>query len=45
LEFQTNTNYLKFQEHETRTDFKYRTMNDVKKVFCATQELEFGEYF
>ena len=44
MEFQNNTNSLKFQEHETRTDFEYRAINDVKKIFSATQEFEFGEY-
>jgi hypothetical protein len=44
LEFQNKTNSFKFQENETRTDFEYRTINDVKKIICATQEFEFVEY-
>jgi len=44
LEFQNNTNLLTFQEHETRTDVEYRAINDVKNIFSATQEFEFGEY-
>jgi len=44
LEFQNNTNSLKFHEHETHTDFEYRAINDVKKMFSATQEFVFVEY-
>jgi hypothetical protein len=44
LKFLNKSNILKFQEHETRTDFEYRTINDVKKIFSAIQEFEFGEY-
>jgi len=45
LEFQNNTQSLNFQEHETRTDFEFRDINDVKKIFSATQQFEFFEYF
>jgi len=41
LEFQNNTQSLNFQEHETRTDFEFRDINDVKKIFSATQQFEF----
>jgi hypothetical protein len=38
------TNSLKFQKHETHTDFEYRAINDVKKIFSAKQEFEFVVY-
>jgi hypothetical protein len=44
LEFQNNTNSFKFEEHKTHTDFEYRAINDVKKMFSATQEFVFAEY-
>ena len=44
MEFQNNTNYLKYQEPETRTDFECTAINDDKKIFSATQEFEFGDY-
>jgi hypothetical protein len=39
LEFQNNTNMLKFQEHETRTDLEYRAINDVKKILVPHRNL------
>jgi hypothetical protein len=36
---------LKFQEHETPSDFEYTATNNVKKIFSATQEFELVEYF
>jgi len=44
LEFQNNTNFLKFQEHEIRTDCECTAINDVKKIFIAKQEFGFVGY-
>jgi len=44
LEIPNNPKYLKLKEHETHTGFEYGTINDVKKIFSATQEFEFVEY-
>jgi hypothetical protein len=44
VEFQNERNYLKFQEQKTRTDFEYRAINYVKKLFSASQEFVYVEY-
>jgi hypothetical protein len=44
LEIPNNSKYLRVKEHETRTGFEYGTINDVKKIFSATEEFEFVEY-